>query len=74
VKGDTIYVWQVLEDGAWGTIMAKVGWVDEATVLVTRDLQIAQAMGLLAVAHHDSTGLPVRCAQFDDPTVIRTIP
>lgn len=74
MNGDTLYTWQVLEDGAWGNILAAVIPGLPPTVLIARDLETAHLLGVFAVHHHDTTGLPVRCARFDNPTVIREIP
>jgi hypothetical protein len=74
MTGDTLYAWQVLEDGAWGNILAAVIPGVSPTVLVARNLETAHRIGLFAVAHHDTTGLPVRCVRFDNPTVIREMP
>jgi hypothetical protein len=74
VTGDTIWIWQVLEDGEWGAILAAVIPGMAPTVLVARNLETAHRLGLFAVHHHDTTGLPVRCARFDNPTIIREMP
>ena len=73
MRGDTIWLWQVLENGEWGSIYAAVV-PGIPGVLVARDLVTAQMLGVYAVAHHDSTGLPVRCVRFDNPITIREVP
>jgi len=73
MRGDTIFVWQVLQDGEWGAIYAEV-IPGMPGVLVARDLRTAQLLGRYAVAHHDASGLPVRCVRFDDPTTIQEVP
>lgn len=74
MTGDTVYIWQVFEHGEWGAILAAVIPDMPPTVLVARKLEVAQRFGIFAVAHHDRTGLPVRCVRFDNPTIVREIP
>lgn len=69
-----IWVWQVFEDDQWGTIAAEIPGMPGLSPLIARSLQTAQMLGLLAVAHHDRTGLPVRCARFELAEVIREVP
>ena len=61
--GNTLYAWQVFEDGDWGVI---AGVVDDGQLmsLVSRSALVAQAMEPVARRHADSTGLPVRLARF----------
>lgn len=74
MTGDQLYLWQVLEDGEWGALLATAVPAFGPTVLISRTEQTADALGLFAIAHHDATGHPVRCVRFDNPTVIRAIP
>jgi hypothetical protein len=74
VIGDELYAWQVLEDGAWGLILAEVVPGMGPTVCVSRSLAGAHLMGLFAVHHHDATGLPVRCIRLALAEVVREVP
>lgn len=80
----TLYVWQEQEpNGEWGTIAAALPPGVTAvlppelrgpTLLVSRSLATAQIFGLAAIAHHDATGRPVRCARFALEAIEREIP
>ena len=69
-----LFVWQVLEDGQWGTIAAAIPGMPGLSPLITRSARSAELLGLLAVAHHDRTGLPVRKVRFELAEVLREIP
>lgn len=74
MTGDEIWLWQVLEDGAWGSIYANIDGLSGPGVLIARNLETAHRLGLFAVAHHDRTGLPIRCVHFTNPEIIREVP
>lgn len=73
-----IFAWQVYEKGEWNLIAGSVAFPEgdeedgglHDIVLVTTRRQTADMMGLIAVKHHDATGLPVRLVYYDKPVVI----
>lgn len=60
-----LWCWQVLEQGEWGNIAAKVPGMVGWSVLVHRNRDIIEMMRTLAVGHHKATGLPIRLARYE---------
>ena len=63
---ESLYVWQVMDDGEWGTIAAAFGSIPGLTPLVTRSQTVAyNVFQALAELHAAATQHPVRLARYD---------
>ena len=70
----SVFIWQVFDRERWSPIAMKViAQPDTPPMpLVTGDEALARVMQPMAEMHHTATGLPVRLARYDDPTIMES--
>jgi len=73
VIGDTLYVWQTLERGEWGQIVAYLPFAGVTGPLTARKREMAERMRDIAVDHGRGAGLEVRLARFTLTEVIESL-
>lgn len=70
----TQFIWQVLQDGEWGTIAAVLPGLPGLSPLQTRREEFAKGpLRSIALLHQQATGFPIRLACFRLVNVIEEV-
>jgi len=70
----TFYAWMVKEpDGSEGPVSVYMPGIGQHTPLVTAKADIARNMRVVAQAHADNSGKPVRLVRFEEAETVETL-